>query len=84
MSLTSLSNGRKSKTNYQYFQDCPAKGIEMSSQDSSHPSDPLVPAPAIQLETVTAPQVETVTENTEASSAESNKKSKAEAKPTSR
>ena len=40
----------------------------MSSTDSSQPCDPSAPAPAIQLETVTARQVE---EDTEASSAES-------------
>ena len=65
----------------------------MSSPASSQPSDPLVPAPAIELETVTARQVE---EDTEASRAESDtrkiqlnfpwsdKKSNTEAKPTSR
>ena len=56
----------------------------MSSPDSNQPSDPLVPAPAIQLETVTARQVE----DTEASSAlgwtESIMKSNTEAKPTSK
>ena len=53
----------------------------MSSTDSSQPCDPSAPAPAIQLETVTARQVE---EDTEASSAESDKESNAEAKPTSK
>ena len=49
----------------------------MSSPDSSHPSDPLVPAPAIELETVTARQME---EDTEASRAESDKESNADEK----
>ena len=53
----------------------------MSSPDSSQPSDPLVPSPAIELETVTACQVE---EDTEASSAESDKESNEEAKPASK
>ena len=52
----------------------------MSSQDSSQPSDPLVPSTAIQLETVTACQVE----DTEASNTGSDKESNAEAKPTSK
>ena len=52
----------------------------MSSPDSSQPSDPLVPSPAIELETVTACQEE----DTEASSAESDKESNEEAKPASK
>ena len=53
----------------------------MSSPDLTHPSDPLVPAPAIELETVTTRQVE----DTEASRAEQRRRSResnAEAKPT--
>ena len=45
----------------------------MSSPDLSQPSDPSAPAPAIQLETVTARQAE---ENTEAPSAVSVEESK--------
>ena len=51
----------------------------MSSPDLTHPSDPLAPGPAIELETVTAHQVED-TENTEASSAESDNESNDKAK----
>ena len=52
----------------------------MSSPDSSQPSDPSAPAPAIELETVTSRQVE----DTEASNTGSDKESNAEAKPTSK
>ena len=55
----------------------------MSSTDSSHPSDPSAPSPAIQLEAVTASQMEEETA-TGASSTESYKDPKDVAMPRSK